>query len=72
MIYLVIFNVTLVFFVELIEGIGGRIFFYLDRWVVEEDETTAKPKQAFLSPEEKESIAETTEAISQLVAKVMN
>ena len=43
--YLVVFNVTLIYFAETMEWACGQALFSVDKWIMEEDETNEQIKK---------------------------
>ena len=43
--YLVVFNVTLIYFAEMIEWACGQVLFSVDKWIMEDDEVKEEIKK---------------------------
>ena len=70
LIYLVVFNVTLVYFVELMEQACSKVLFSVDKWIMEEDE--AKTRQPILQKkQEREMLNDIGDYITGVTMKVL-
>lgn len=47
--YLVVFNVTLIFFAEMMEWACGQVLFSVDKWIMEDDEIKEEMKKQGLT-----------------------